>query len=69
MGKLIAIEIDVTYRTLFSRVGSEFTEDSKEYILVQLDENGKQIGDIDYGYSKRRDAERVVRMSQKQHDK
>jgi hypothetical protein len=69
VGKLIAIEIDVTYRTLFSRVGSEFTEDSKEYILVQLDENGKQIGDIDYGYSKRRDAERVVRMSQKQHDK
>lgn len=65
MGKLIVVEVDVTHSTLLSNLGPKFTEDSKEYILVELDENGKQIGDIDYGYSKRRDAERVARMSQK----
>jgi len=36
--RVIVVEIDVIYRTLFSDLGFKFTEDSKEYILVELDQ-------------------------------
>lgn len=61
MGKLMVIEIDITYRTLFSDAGSKFTRDSKEYVIVELDHNDRQIGVVDYGYPSRSDAERVCR--------
>lgn len=60
MGKVIVVEIDVTHRTLLNNLSSKFGEDSKEYILVELDQNDKQIGVVDYGYVTRSEAERVA---------
>lgn len=60
MGKVIVVEIDVTHRTLLNSLSSKFGEDSKEYILVELDENDKQIGVVDYGYVARIEAERIA---------
>ena len=69
MGKVIVVEVDVTHRTPVSSVCSKFTEDSKEYILVELDENDRQIGVVDYGYHKISDAERISRKWLKRSDK
>jgi hypothetical protein len=60
MGKVIIVEVDVTLRTLLNNLSSKFGEDSKEYILVELDENDKQIGAVDYGYVTRIEAERIA---------
>lgn len=59
MGKVIVVEIDVTHRTLLGEAGLKFNEDSKEYILVELDQNDRQVGVVDYGYLTKRDAERI----------
>ena len=69
MGKVIVVEVDVTHRTICGSTGGKFTEDSKEYILMELNENGLQIGEVDYGYFERSHAERVARMSQRRRDK
>ena len=60
MRKVIIVEIDVTHRTLLNNLSSKFSEDSKEYILVELDQNDKQIGVVDYGYVTRSEAERIA---------
>jgi len=60
--RLLVLEINVTQSTLLSPdIGYQFDEESKEYIILEIDESGHQVGDIDYGYSTREAAERVVR--------
>lgn len=58
MGKLIVVEIDVTYRTLLNDPAN-FDEDSKECVLVDLGEDNRQIRVVDYGYFRKRDAEYI----------
>ena len=58
MSKLLVLEIDVTHQTLVNDPAN-FDEDSKEYILVELDDNDRQIKVIDYGYPRRREAEYI----------
>ncbi len=49
------IAIDPTHKTLCeSEQGDKFTAKSKEYVIVALDDEYRQVGVPDYGYINRR---------------
>ncbi len=61
MLRYCVVAISPTYATLYgSDYAKDFTPKSTEYIIVALDENFRQVGKPDYGYTSRRRVERLV---------
>ena len=61
MRREVVVEIDVTYKTLTSEVGVEFTPESKEYVVAIYDDEAQQIEVIDYGYRTKADGETTIK--------
>lgn len=57
----VVIGIDPTYRTLFSsELSAAFRARSTEYIIVALDDHLNQVGVPDYGYTNKKQAQRLA---------